>query len=340
MKLTGGQAAGFLAKPNADCPGILLFGVDAMRVSLKRQQVIKALVGDKAEEEMRLTRLSGPAVLKDTAQILDGIKAQGFFPGPRVVFVEQAGEGLTETFKTALGEWQPGDATLVVTAGSLKASSKLRKVFEGGKTTVSIGIYDDPPGRPEVEQALKSAGLPDQPQQSMNDLLTLARTLDPGELTQTIEKLALYKIGDDTPVSSDDIAAAMPATSDAELDDASHAIAEGRAGEVGPTLKRLSGQGVTPTALCIAATRHFRTLHAAASSPQGPDAALSRARPPVFGPRKDRLARQARRLGVGKIEKALTELMDTDLTLRSPRPLPDMAVVERAFIRIAMLRRD
>ena len=104
-------------------------------------------------------------------------------------------------------------------------------------------------------------------------------------------------------------------------------------------LKRLSGQGVNPTTLCIIASRHFRTLHAAASDNQGPDAALSRARPPVFGPRKDRMVQQARRLGVARLEKALSELMDTDLALRSSQQAPAMALLERTFIRIAMLCR-
>lgn len=340
MKLAGGQAAAFLAKPDGGKSAILLYGMDAMRVSLKRQQVIKALVGPQAEEEMRLTRIDASDLRKEPALVLDGVKAQGFFPGPRVVFVEGAGDGLTAVLETALGEWADGDATMVVTASSLNARSKLRKAFEGDPRAVAIGIYDDPPGRPEIERLAKEAKLGDLPQGAMEALMQLARTLDPGELNQTIEKLGLYKFGDDTPVTGEDIDACMPATSDANLDDAAHAIAEGRTGDVVPTLKRLSGQGVNPTALCIAATRHFRTLHAAATHPQGPDTALSRARPPVFGPRKDRLARQARRLGANKVEKALTELMNTDLQLRSSQKPPEMALVERTFIRIAMLQRN
>lgn len=340
MKLAGGQAAAFLAKPDGGKSAILLYGMDAMRVSLKRQQVIKALIGPQAEEDMRLTRIDASDLRKEPALVLDGIKAQGFFPGPRVVFVEGASDGLTVVLETALNEWAVGDATMVVTASSLNARSKLRKAFERDPHAVAIGIYDDPPGWPEIERLAKEAKLSDVPQAAMEALMQLARTLDPGELNQTIEKLGLYKLGDDTPITGEDIDACMPATSDANLDDAAHAIAEGRTGDVVPILKRLSGQGVNPTALCIAATRHFRTLHAAAIHPQGPDTALVRARPPVFGPRKDRLARQARRLGANKVEKALTELMNTDLQLRSSQKPPEMALVERTFIRIAMLKRN
>ena len=340
MKLAGGQAAAFLAKPNVGKSAVLLYGMDAMRVSLKRQQLIKALVGRQAEEEMRLTRIDAKDLRKEPSLALDGIKAQGFFPGPRVVFVEGAGEGLTSILKMVLEEWGEDDATMVVTSNSLNARSKLRKAFESDPRAVAIGIYDDPPGRLEIERLAKEAKLKDLPSGVTEMLLQLARTLDPGELHQTIEKLGLYKFGDDTPINGEDIDNCSPTTSDANLEEATYAIAEGRTGDVVLTLKRLLGQGVNPTTLCVAVTRHFRTLYAAATHLQGPETALTRARPPVFGPRKDRLARQVRRLGANKIEKALTELMNTDLQLRSSQKSPEMAWIERTFIRIAMLERN
>lgn len=52
------------------------------------------------------------------------------------------------------------------------------------------------------------------------------------------------------------------------------------------------------------------------------------------------MAGQARAFGPDRLEKALGWIMDTDLALRSSRPTPGLAMVERLFIRIAMLRRD
>ena len=37
--------------------------------------------------------------------------------------------------------------------------------------------------------------------------LPLARALDPGDFRQTVEKIGLYKFGDDTPLTPDEIAA-------------------------------------------------------------------------------------------------------------------------------------
>ena len=168
-------------------------------------------------------------------------------------------------------------------------------------------------------------------------MMELSRALDPGDFRQTVEKLALYKRGDAAPVSPEDIAAVAPTSTEADLDDVLHIVAEGRSGEIGPVLQRLKAQGVQPVGLCIGATRHFRTLHAACADPGGPAAGIGRVRPPVFGPRRERMLRQAQKWGVHRLEQALGILTDTDLQLRSTSRAPAMAVMERALIRLAML---
>jgi DNA polymerase III subunit delta len=169
--------------------------------------------------------------------------------------------------------------------------------------------------------------------------MDLSRALDPGDFRQTVEKVALYKLGDAAPLSVAEIATCAPATVEAGVDDLLHAAAEAQTDQVGQVLRRLQGQGVAPVTICIQATRHFRTLHAAAADPGGPGAGIARVRPPVFGPRRDRMLRQAQTWGLAKLEEALMLLLETDLALRSTAKAPAMAVMERALIRLSMLGR-
>jgi DNA polymerase-3 subunit delta len=338
MKLTGRDAPGYFAKPEAHRTGLLIYGPDGMRVALKRQEVIAALIGPQGEEEMRLTRLPAADLRKDPAMLLDAIKAQGFFPGPRVAFVEDATDAMAPTIISAVEDWQEGDAQIIVTAGQLKPTSKLRKLFEGHPNAYAAAIYDDPPSREEIEATLAKSGLRDIGNDAMRDLTALARELDPGDFRQTMEKLGLYKLGDDTPLTPEDIAACAPSSTEAELDDILNIVAEARSGEIGPVMKRLRAQGVQPVSLCITATRHFRTLYTAASDPGGAAQGMGRVRPPVFGPRRDRMLRQAQNWGASKLEQALSLLTETDLQLRSAgQHAPEMALVERALIRLAMM---
>ena len=338
MKLSPRDAPRYFARPEAHRTGLLIYGPDAMRVALRRQEVIAALLGPGAEEEMRLSRMSAADLRKDPAALTDAIKAQGFFPGPRVAFVEEAGDSAAEVIVAALADWREGDAQIIVSAGSLNAGSKLRKAFENHPNAYAVGIYDDPPGRPEIEAILIGAGLRDVPAAAMSDLMALARSLDPGDFRQTVEKLALYKLGDASPLTAQDIAACAPASTEADLDDILDIVAEGRSSEIGPVMRRLRAQGTQPVGLCIGATRHFRALYAAASDPGGAAQGIARMRPPIFGPRRDRMLRQAQGWGAARLEQALTILTDTDLHLRSAgQRAPDMALVERALIRLSML---
>jgi len=339
MKLSARDAAGYFRKPDPKGAGLLIFGADAMRVAIRRQDVIKALVGPDGEEEMRLTRMTAADLRKDPALLGDAIKAQGFFPGPRVAFIEEATDAVAKAIEPALKDWVEGDAQIIVTAGQLTARSALRKLFEGHKSAYAVGIYDDPPTRDEIEGTLREAGLANVDRDAMNLITAYAREMAPGDLRQTIEKLGLYKMGDDTEATVRDVEACAPMSNEAGLDDVLNIVAELKADEIGPILSRLYAQGTQPVALCISAMRHFRQLHAAASDPGGAAAGIGKLKPPVFGPRRDRMVRQATNWGRINLEDALGAITEADLTLRSASTAPDRALVERMFIRLAMLGR-
>ncbi len=339
MKMAGAGAQAYLRKPDPTHAGLLIFGADAMRVANARQTAIAALVGPNGDEEMRLTRIPAADLRKDAALLNDAMKAQGFFPGHRVAFVEDATDGMAKILAAALADWQQGDAQIVVTAGQLTAKSALRKAFEGGPLSVAIGIYDDPPSRDDIQMALTNAGLQPPSRDVSEALMGLAQTLEPGDFRQTIEKVGLYKRGDDTPLTMDDVLACAPQSAEANVDDVLDVVTAGQANALGPVLRNLYAQGVTPVALCIGATRHFKRLHTAASDPGGAAAGVGRLRPPVFGPRRDKIVRQANHWGRDRLERALTALTDVDLQLRSADSAPQNALMERTLIRLAMMGR-
>ncbi|MEP5731588.1 MAG: DNA polymerase III subunit delta [Sulfitobacter sp.] len=328
MKLSPRDANAYFSRPDPDKTGLLIFGSDAMRVALKRQEFLKSLLGATAEEEMRLTRIPAAELRKEPAMLIDAIKAVGFFPGPRAAFVEDANDNIAKILIEALSDWKPGDAQIVVTGGDMKKTSKVRKAFESHPQAYAAAIYDTPPDRAEIERMLAEAGL--RPEgEAMATLADLARVIDPGDFRQTIEKLSLYKLKDTAPLSTDDIAACAPTSTEADVDDILHVVAEARARDIGPVMSKLQAQGVTAVTLTIMAIRHFRTLYRIAANPGTP----------IYGVRdRDRAMRQAKSWGAVKLETALSVLTDTDLTLRSAgQTAPALAIVERAFIRLAML---
>lgn len=338
MKLSTKEAGKYFARPDPNAAGCLIYGTDAMRVALRRQEAIAGLIGPDGEKEMRLARLPAADLRKTPSLAHDEMKARGFFPGPRVVFVEDASDSLAKPLAGAIKEWREGDAQLIVTAGRLAARSSLRKLFEGDRRLYSIGIYDEPPSRDEIQAMIGRVGLGEVEQDAMSSLIELSRAIGPGDFRQTLDKLALYKHDDATPASLNDVEAVAPVSVESGLDDILNVVAESKTEEIGPLMQRLTGQGVLAVSLCIAAARHFRALYAAASDPGGAKSGVERLSPPVFGSRRDRMIGQVQAWGVLKLEHALRVLADTDLLLRSAdQRAPQMALMERCLIRLAML---
>lgn len=339
MKLTGAAAERFLSRPDPAAGAVLIYGQDADRVARRRTEIANRIAGAQAEADMRLTRLAGAELRKDPAALMDALKAVGFFPGQRLVIVEEATDSLHSAIAAALDEQSPDDAFLIVTAGNLTPRSGLRKLFEGHKRALCLPVYRDPPSRAEIERALTQAGLTALPAEALRDLSQLAQELEPGDFDQTLEKLALYKLDDPSPVTGQDIQACAPATTETSLDDALGLVIRSETGTLAQMFARLAAQGATPVSICIAAQRLFRTLLILVSHPDGPEAAMSRVRPPIFGPRRAMMTEAARRWTPRAVEEALSLLMETDMTLRSSAPVPAAAIMERTLIRIAMLGR-
>ena len=334
MKLTSNRSGSYFDAPEAHRMGILIYGSDTMRVALKRQSLVKALIGPNGEEEMRLSRISSSDLLADPALLGDAIKSQSFFPGPRVALLEDASDSIITIISAAIAGWNLGDAQIVITAGQLKATSKLRKFFEAHANAYAAAIYVTPPTRDEIHNQLKKAGFENLSSKAFNALVSLSQAIEPGDFQQTIEKLSLYKISDKTPVSAQDIEACAPLYQTAALDDILNCVAEGRSEAIGPIMERLVSQGTYPTTLCISATRHFKALFVIASDPAG----IGTLRPPIFGERRDRLQRQAANWGVTKSKLAVEMLIDVDLSLRSARQnAPALAFIERVMIRLSMM---
>lgn len=175
----------------------------------------------------------------------------------------------------------------------------------------------------------------------MAALTDIANDVGPGDFSRMVDKLALYKHGDASPLTLEDIDAVAPQSTEAALDDVLNVVAEARSAEIGPLMRRLQAQGTNAVTLCIGATRHFRTLYTIASAPGGPAQGIGQLRPQVFGKRRDRLLRQAQAWGAARLQTALTILTDTDLQLRSAgQTAPALALMERALIRLSMLGRS
>ena len=338
MKLSPKEIPRFLSNPDPAIAAILFYGSDAMRVALKRQEYLENLLGSTAEEEMRLTRLTGDDVLKDHTAAFDAIKSVGFFPGQRAVLIENSSDKTSKIIFDCIEAWKQADAQIVVTSGQLKPTSQLRKRFEASKRTLTVPIYDNPLTEMEIKTELTRAGIQINDPNIITELHGLSKELEPGDFRNTLEKIYLYKFSDKSPLTSTDIIACSPLSAEASLEDIIYAVSVGATSRISHILNRLEAQGVQPIALCLSFQRHFKLLLMLKSYEGSPTEAISNRKPSIFGPKRSAILNQ---LGLWKIENlkvALTCLVELDLNLRTVASnYPALAMTERILIRVAML---
>ena len=338
MKLNSAEAKRFLQNPDRGCGAVLIYGPESARVEHFCREIVDRLVGTIGREEMRAGRIGPDAIGGNAGVLVAALKGQSFFPGPRTVQIDQANDSVAGAVSEALGERGPDDAFLVVTAGNLRPASRLRKLFEGHGSARSAPVYADAAAPEEIRELVARSGISGIDGEAFNGLSGLAQEVSPLELGQIIEKVALYKSGDDSPVNAEDVQACAPMTSDVLVDRLLEHVADRRPALVSPAFRHVAGRGQNPVSICILATAMFRRILQVASDPDGVDAGVNRLRPPVFGPRRRRMIEHARRWGVAGAEAAFREFLTTDRVLRSGRKYPARAFVEHALVRVARMK--
>ena len=338
MKLSPKELPRFLENPDPTIAAILFYGSDTMRVALKRQEYLENLLGPTAEQEMRLTRLTGDEVLKDHTAAFDAIKSVGFFPGQRAVLIENSSDRTSKIIFDCIEAWKQQDAQIVVTSGQLKPASELRKSFEISKNTLAAPIYDNPLTEMEIKTELTRAGIQINDPNIITGLHSLSKELEPGDFRNTLEKIYLYKLHDQSPLTPQDILACSPISAEASLEDIIYTVSVGAANKISQILNRLEAQGVQPVSLCLSFQRHFKLLLRLKSYEGPPTEAISNQKPPIFGPKRNAILDQLKLWNSENLKVALAYLVELDLNLRSVASnYPALAMTERILIRIAML---
>ena len=324
-----------VARPDREALGWLIHGDFPAEADDLRARLTAALV-EAAGPGSELTRLDPGEVRHDPAALADALRAGSLFGGAPVVLVEGAGDGLAPAIRAALEGLAPGGGVLVATSGRLGGGSALRKLFEGDPALRSLAIYGDPLGRAEIEALVRESGAPGADPAALDLLDSLAKGMEPAELRGLIRTLGLYVMDTPRPLAVEDVDALRPGAEQGDVDAVVDAVAARRGRQAVKAYARALARGVSPGKVAMDLGRRLRQLHALATHPAGPRAALGRLYLPYAV--KDRVLAQSRDWPVPALESALEQVLDAELSLRSTGGPPDAAAVERLVIRLAMTR--
>ena len=337
-KLSAAKTAGYLKRPDAAHCAYLLYGPDPTLVTDRREALMRLILGAD-DDPFRLAKISGADLKKDPARLTDEINAIGFGGGDRVIVLGQAVDALSTAVTEAL-DARIGDAKLIVSADTLSTGSKLRKLFEGRKDAIALPCY--PPEGAALsdafEQALSDLAAPPLNGEARRALGSTLHGLGHGEAQRFAETLALYAAGEPE-ISPEAILATAPVSGETDYDAAIQAIALGRARALPAQLSGLEAQGASLPGLIRVLALYFQRLHRCRSLMEGGlDAAnaMGKLRPPVFFKMRDAFAAQLRVWPLTALEAAMAQIGALEGEMRSGKPLPERALIERVLMRVAM----
>ena len=336
MKIANAAADRFVAKPDPKIRAIVVYGPDEGLVAERGKKAAQSVCPDLGDA-FRVVDIPGSALKDDAARLADEIAALSLMGGRRVIRVRPAGEESVEALTNALAA-TAGDGLIVLEAGDLKKTSKLRKLAEDSATVAAIACYADE-GRALdalVEETLAQFKLRAAP----DAIAYLVENLggDRGVSRKELEKLALYKgTKDGSEITLEDAMASVGDTAAMSLDDVALAAAEGDQKSLDRALDRAFAEGTAAISLLRAISRHFLRLHSARAIMQsGADArsAVERLRPPPIFSVRPQLMRQLNLWNGAALGDALSLLTDAELQCKTTG-MPDQVIVRRASMRLA-----
>jgi len=330
------QTARFLKHPESQFRAFLLYGPDAGLVSDRGAALAQKLVST-SEPEAEVIRLDERDLAQEPDRLAIEARTLSMFAGTKVVQV-RGGSGL----ETALAELidTPMEAHLIVEAGNLRPSSKLRKLFEAARQAVTLPCYSDAARDlgPLIDEELAKTGVAIATD-AKADLVALLGS-DMALARSEIAKLALYA-GKDRTIEAADVEAVVGDSSDVALDALAEAVADGAAERVLNQFDRLAAAGTGAQAGLTALGRYFGRLHRVVISLEAggnAKSAIAGLRPPPSFKQRDALTRQASRWNRMALQTAIDAIQNTTAQTRR-RPELERALTERALLMICQMSR-
>jgi len=334
VKLRPHEVAVQLKSINPNVRFALIYGPDGGLVEERSKRLISQLIKN-PNDPFLFGEISIEAVKADNGLLADEASQPPLTGENRVIRVDRADDSALDSIKAILEGPKPHNF-LILTAGNLTTSSKLRKQAEEAENAIAIACYSD---TQETVEALISQIL------SANDLRIAADAKhylmqhlgsDRGVSRAEIEKLALYKSGQGL-VTLEDVTTLIGDTAALTLEKVAETALDGLSDQCDDAYQRALSGGIAPIAIIRIVLSRLEKLHKAALKKQQGYSnadAISQLRPPVFWKDKPSFERQLSRWTPALLEAAIKLMLDAEVECKSSH-IPAEEACGRALLRLA-----
>lgn len=319
----------------------LIFGPDQGLVSERAAHLAKALAEKAGGAAEHITLLNEDMAASPERLALD-LKTISMF-GERKILRVTAGRDLPLNALESLLKETPFEGDLIIEAGDLKKTAKLRKIFESGKTVAAIPCYTDSAAdlTAVIREVVAAHGLSID-RESEGYLITRLgadRALSRNE----VEKLALYALGREA-ITIADIDAILGDMSEITIDQIVAGALLGQSQQALTRLRRALDAGLNPAPVFLALLRQLHQLHKGALSVAAGNSIHNVAkaqRPPLYFERRDNFVKQLNLWSEDHLAHAISKTQDImGRARRRNSPALEIADLEQLVLSLAGFARQ
>lgn len=338
MKIQPRQIDSFVKSPTKEVTAVLVYGPDEGLVRERLDILTKSVVPD-LQDPFNIVEFPASVLADNPSRLMDEAKSISMLGGRRAVRLRDAGDGDISILSDLLASLRGGDNFVVVEAGNLGKSSKLRTLFENADNAAAIPCYvdDERDLTRVIADGVRGAGYT-----ISSDALTFmaANVIgDRGVVRSEIDKLITYVGVEKKSIGLEDIVATTGDSAALSLDDLTRHVGLGNFAAAERILSHLLSEGMPAVTILRVLQTHFMKLHLARARVEAGEtleSALAKIRPPLFFKVKPAFEAQVRNWPRTVIEQALGLLMEAESRSKQTGYNPTLAV-ERAVLSLAQI---
>ena len=337
MRLHESKFTEFLRNLPVSKKVFLLHGTVESKILYIRKVLERKLLGQQARKEMRLIIIDRGQLVKEKGLLINEVKTRSFFGGQKGILLENVSDKELPIIQDTLSNLEEEDPFLILTAGFLKQSSKLRKLIETNIFSCAVGFYQTETTSAEIHSLLKKWRVKVADSSVIDALRDFSKVYDFLEFRQELKKLALFKSFDDKPLSLIELENVFSSESNPDEKNLVDFLMQK---DTPPIINYFRNHGNTiknPVSIVIRAKNQFKILHKILCYEDDVAGILSTIWPPVLGKNRERLINTSKSWTITSIEKAIRLLRNIDLTLKGNSKISSNAILVSGFLEICLL---
>ncbi len=186
------------------CSVVVLLGENYSLLQKDAKKITDALAGKNADEEMRVNKYFNQEINEKRNEIITSLKTKSFFPGRQIILLNGLYEKDYEIITEIDAEWQNHDAITIVTMNTLPKKTDVTKSLASSDRIAVVNYTSSKMDQDFFVKRLTDAGIRFSGQEILDLLIDFANFTPETIFENEFEKLMLFKLYDDKPLSVDD----------------------------------------------------------------------------------------------------------------------------------------